>query len=194
MQNQPILVLASGSPRRRQLLTEAGLAFELMESGVEELRAAQEPAREYALRMARAKASAVSSRAATAVVLGADTVVECGGEILEKPSDPNDARRMLKRLSGRRHTVVTAFAIARDGRVIEADAVESAVFFRALSDEEISRYIATGEPFDKAGAYGIQGIGGGFIARVDGPRDNVMGLPVRNVLDALRRHGIATRG
>ena len=194
MHRQPKFVLASGSPRRRQLLTEAGLTFELAESGVEELRTPHEPARDYALRMAQAKASAVSSRVTSAIVLGADTVVECGGEILEKPSDPADARRMLKTLSGRKHTVVTAFAIARDGEVIEEDAVESAVFFRDLSDQEIADYIATGEPFDKAGAYGIQGIGGGFIARVDGPRDNVMGLPVRNVLDALRRHGIAGKG
>ena len=191
MRTQPTLILASGSPRRRQLLTEAGLAFDLMESGVEERREPEEPAREYALRMARAKAAAVSSRSASAIVLGADTVVECGGEILEKPSDTPDARRMLKTLSGRKHMVVTAFAIAREGQVLEADAVESAVFFRKLSDEEIADYIATGEPFDKAGAYGIQGNGGGFIARVDGPRDNVMGLPVQSVLDALRRHGIA---
>jgi septum formation protein len=191
MQMQFKLVLASGSPRRRQLLTEAGLTFELAESGVEELRAPQEPAREYALRMARAKAVAVSSKMPSAIVLGADTVVECGGEILEKPFDAVDARRMLKTLSGRKHTVVTAFAIARDGQVAEADAVESGVFFRALCDEEIADYIATGEPFDKAGAYGIQGIGGGFIARVDGPRDNVMGLPVRSVLDALRRNGLS---
>jgi septum formation protein len=194
MQTQPILVLASGSPRRRQLLTEVGLTFELMESGVEELRASGEKAREYALRMARAKATAASSRVPSAIVLGADTVVQCRGEILEKPVDADDARRMLSTLSGREHTVVTAFAIAREGEVAEADAVESKVFFRTLSDGEITDYIATGEPFDKAGAYGIQGAGGGFIARVDGPRDNVMGLPVREVLNALLRHGIATPG
>jgi septum formation protein len=194
MQNQFILVLASGSPRRRQLLTEAGLTFELMESGVEEVRAPREGAREYALRMARAKATAVSSRVPSAIVLGADTVVECQGEILEKPIDADDARGMLSILSGREHMVVTAFAIARDGETVEADAVESRVLFRALGDREIDDYIATGEPFDKAGAYGIQGVGGGFIARVDGPRDNVMGLPVREVLDALRRQGIAMPG
>ena len=194
MKSRPILILASGSPRRRQLLTEAGIVFDLIESGVEERRESEEPAREYALRMARAKASAVSSRVPFAIVLGADTVVECAGEILEKPADAADARRMLTTLSGRKHTVVTAFAIAREGRVTEADAVESNVFFRALGEKEIADYIATGEPFDKAGAYGIQGSGGGFIVRVDGPRDNVMGLPVRSVLDALARHGIAGNG
>jgi len=185
------LVLASGSPRRRQLLAEAGITFELAESGVEEQRRPQESAREYALRMARAKAEAVSTRVAPAIVLGADTVVECAGEILEKPVDAADARRMLGILSGRGHIVITAFALARDGQVIEADAVESAVFFRPLSDAEIREYVATGEPFDKAGAYGIQGAGGEFISNLEGPRDNVMGLPVRNVLAALARHGVA---
>ncbi len=183
------IVLASGSPRRRQLLAEAGLSFECAESGVEERRAPDEGAREYALRMAREKASAVSCRAPDAIVIGADTVVECAGEILEKPADEADARRMLAKLSGREHLVVTAFAIFAAGGMIESEAVESRVSFRRLSESEIADYIATGEPFDKAGAYGIQGIGGGFIERVDGPQDNVMGLPVRSVMAALARAG-----
>jgi len=183
------LILASGSPRRRQLLAEAGLRFECLESGVEEVRLAHEAGGEYALRMARAKAIAVSARVPDAIVLGADTIVECAGEILEKPRDADDARRMLEMLSGRAHVVVTAFALASAGGVIEADAVESRVFFRQLSDAEITKYLATGEPFDKAGAYGIQGIGGGFISKVEGPRDNVMGLPVSSVLAALTRAG-----
>ncbi|MGO9603897.1 MAG: Maf family protein [Candidatus Binataceae bacterium] len=184
------LILASGSPRRRQLLAEAGLRFESIESGVEEIRAAQEAGREYALRMASAKAIAVSTRVPDALVLGADTIVECAGEILEKPHDADDVRRMLGMLSGRAHVVVTGFAIARAGELIEADAVESSVFFRPLSAAEINEYLATGEPFDKAGGYGIQGIGGGFISKVEGPRDNVMGLPVDNVLAALTRAGL----
>ncbi len=183
------IILASGSPRRRQLLAEAGLNFECAESGVEERRRPDECARDYALRMAREKASEVSRRVPDAIVIGADTIVECGGEILEKPADADDARRMLAKLSGRAHLVVTAFAIFAAGRMIESDAVESRVFFRPLSDAEIGDYIATGEPFDKAGAYGIQGIGGGFIERVDGPQDNVMGLPVRSVMAALARAG-----
>ncbi len=194
MISSPKIILASGSPRRRQLLTEAGLSFECSESGVEERREPHERARDYAVRMARAKAAAVSLRVPDAIVLGADTVVECGEEILEKPVDAPDARRMLATLSGRAHTVVTAFALALGGHVIESHAIESRVFFRPLSEAEIGEYIATGEPFDKAGAYGIQGLGGGFIARVEGPQDNVMGLPVQNVLAALSRAGVTISG
>ena len=185
------LILASGSPRRRQLLSAAGLSFELAESGVEERRLPQEPARAYALRMAQTKALAVARHHPASIVLGADTVVECQAEILEKPVDAADARRMLTILAGRGHLVITAFAVARDSRLIETEAVESEVLFRALSETEIRDYIASGEPFDKAGAYGIQGMGGSFISRVDGPRDNVMGLPVARVLAALERCGIA---
>jgi septum formation protein len=185
------LILASGSPRRRQLLSEAGLSFELAESGVEERRQPHEGAREYALRMAQTKALAVARRHTDSIVLGADTVVECQAEILEKPVDAADAHRMLTILAGRRHVVITAFAVAHDHRLIETEAVESQVFFRPLSEAEIRDYIASGEPFDKAGAYGIQGMGGGFISRVEGPRDNVMGLPVQKVLAALERCGIA---
>ena len=165
--------------------------FECIESGLEERRDPHERAREYALRMAEAKAAAVSGRMPDEIVLGADTVVECDGEILEKPVDEADARRMLSALSGRDHVVFTAFAIAHGGSVIESDTIESRVFFRLLSEVEIREYIATGEPFDKAGAYGIQGIGGSFISEVEGPRDNVMGLPVESVLAALARRGFA---
>jgi nucleoside triphosphate pyrophosphatase len=122
------------------------------------------------------------------MVLAADTVVECGGVILEKPADADDAARMLATLSGRTHTVVTAFALACGGRIVDSQAVTSRVTFRELTRDEIAAYIGTGEPFDKAGAYGIQGIGGGFIAQVEGSRDNVMGLPVDEVIAALKRH------
>lgn len=185
----PKLILASGSPRRRQLLTAAGLSFEAIESALPEHRTDGETVREYAPRMARDKALAVASRFPEAIVLGADTVVECVRQVLEKPVDANDARRMLTMLSGRTHIVVTAFAIARGAQILAAEAVQSRVTFRTLSADEIEEYIAGGEPFDKAGAYGIQGVGGGFISAVDGPRDNVMGLPVDNVLAALRRVG-----
>lgn len=161
----------------------------MIESAIPELRRHGEPARDYASRMARDKALAVAARFPAAIVLGADTVVECLGQVLEKPVDDNDARRMLTMLSGRTHTVVTAFAIARGAQILAAEAVESRVTFRTLSAAEIDEYIAGVEPFDKAGAYGIQGVGGGFIAAVDGPRDNVMGLPVDNVLAALRLVG-----
>lgn len=153
-----------------------------------------EGATEFALRMAVEKALAVSrSTEDRALVLAADTVVECGGEILGKPGDAAEACRMLRALSGRVHTVVTAFALARASATIESLAVISRVRFRRLGDDEIDAYVRTGEPMDKAGAYGIQGQGGGFIAEVEGSRDNVMGLPVNETLAALARHGITPR-
>ncbi len=151
---------------------------------------AGEPPRVYALRMARDKAIAVSSRFPDAIVIGADTIVVCEAQILEKPTDADDARRMLTMLSSRTHTVVTAFALARGGEILESSPIESRVTFRRLTDAEIDDYIATDEPFDKAGAYGIQGIGGGFIAHVEGSRDNVMGLPTERVVAALARYGV----
>ena len=166
----PRLILASTSPRRRALLAAAGVEFELGESGLEEER-----------------------RADGALVLGADTIVECGGEILGKPRDHADAHRMLRTLSGRFHIVVTAFAVARNGRVAESRAVITRVRFRELGDDEIDAYIRTGEPMDKAGAYGIQAEGAGLVVEVEGERDNVMGLPVGEVLAALRRHTSVSR-
>ena len=125
-----------------------------------------------------------------AIVIGADTIVVCETQILEKPSDAADARRMLAMLSSRTHTVVTAFALARGGKIVESSPVESRVTFRELTQAEVDDYIATGEPFDKAGAYGIQGNGGGFISQVEGSRDNVMGLPTERVIAALARQGV----
>jgi septum formation protein len=184
------VILASASPRRRQLLAAAGISFEVIESLVPERHLAGEPARDYAVRMAREKAGAVSSRFPEAIVIGADTIVLCETQILEKPAHPGDARRMLEMLSGRTHTVVTAFALARSGSILESSPVESRVTFRKLAEAEIDDYIATEEPFDKAGAYGIQGVGGGFISHLEGSRDNVMGLPTERVVAALARWGV----
>lgn len=186
----PKLVLASASPRRRTLLSAAGLSFSIVESRLHERRRPDEPAADFALRMARDKAMAVSKRIADAIVLGADTVVEIDGQVLGKPKHDDDARAMLKLLSGRTHRVVTAFAIAQAGAILEAAAVESRVRFRELGAAEIDTYIASGDPFDKAGSYGIQDGGAGFIAGVEGARDNVMGLPMREVLAALAPHGV----
>lgn len=181
------LIVASQSPRRRQLLEQAGIAFETVVSGVPEERIVGESAREHAARAALSKARAVSMRRPNALVLGADTVVECEGELLGKPCDAQDARRMLLCLSGRRHTVITAFALARNGRLLDARQVESRVRFRTLAPAEIDRYVMSPEPFDKAGAYGIQGEARSFVAEIDGPVDNVMGLPVEAVISALGR-------
>ena len=131
------VILASASPRRRQLLDAAGIAFEVIESRVPEQHTPGESPRDYALRMARDKARAVSSRFPDAIVIGADTIVVCDTHILEKPADAADARRMLSMLSSRTHTVVTAFAIARAARILESSPVESQVTFRKLSDAEI---------------------------------------------------------
>src|SRR5579863_6976341 len=154
------VILASASPRRLQLLRAAGIEFEVVASRVTEQRNPDEAPRDYALRMAREKAQAVSIRLPEAIVIGADTIVVCETQILEKPADAVDARRMLQLLSGRTHMVVTAFALALGGKILEASPVESRVTFRKLAEAEIDDYIVTDEPFDKAGAYGIQGIGG----------------------------------
>lgn len=183
------LILASASPRRRDLLAAAGVSFTVIESGVDETRADHEDALAYAERIARSEALSVSRRNPAPLVLGADTVVALRGAIMVKPVDHEDARLMLRALSGATHTVVTAFAIARGGRILESTPVTARVTFRDLSEPAIEAYLATGEPFDKAGSYGIQGAGASFIEAVEGRRDTVMGLPVQAVLSALRRHG-----
>jgi nucleoside triphosphate pyrophosphatase len=185
------LILASGSPRRKALLCAAGLRFDVIESGISELRVAGESGRDYALRVACEKALSVAARVPDALVLAADTVVVCDDKILGKPADPEEACRMLAMLSGKTHTVVTAYTLASAAVILEAAPVLSQVTFRRLGRAEIEEYVATGEPMDKAGAYGIQGRGADFIAMVAGARDNVMGLPMREVLAALARLGVA---
>ncbi len=190
MNHRPRLILASGSPRRRKLLSEAGVEFAVIESGAAEIALAEEAAEDFALRMAREKAATVSAKAPGDFVLAADTVVELDGHILGKPESPEQAHAMLRRLSGPTHTVVTAFALARGCAVLESAPTRSRVTFRKLSDDEVRAYVASGAPFDKAGAYGIQGDGAGFIARLEGSYSNVMGLPVEEVLAALRRRQV----
>ncbi len=185
------LILASASPRRKALLATAGLTFDVVESGIDETRLPSEDSCTYATRIAANKALHVSTLHPNALVLGADTVVDLDGEILLKPLDPADARRMLRALSGATHTVVTAFALARGGLVLENHPVLARVTFRPLTNAIIDAYLTTGEPFDKAGSYGIQGAGADFILSVEGSRDTVMGLPVREVLTALQLHGYA---
>jgi septum formation protein len=186
------LILASASPRRREILSSAEVAFEVVESGLVEKMLPDEPARDFAIRMAIEKAMAVSKLRADALVLGADTIVEIDGRVLGKPRDRDDARAMLNSLSSRTHNVITAFALARRSRVIDSDAVLSRVTFRHLSPGEISEYVESEEPYDKAGAYAVQGIAGDFIVKIDGSRSNVMGLPREEVLEAIeraRQHG-----
>lgn len=171
------IVLASSSPRRAALLTAAGIPFEASPPEVDEsLRDGESPER-YVRRLAVEKAEAVARRHPGRIVLGADTTVVFEDEVLAKPMDEADAARMLRALSGRVHQVITGVAVAGPAGTHEAPAFTE-VGFRALGDDEIARYIATGEPMDKAGAYGIQGRAAAFVTKVDGSYTNVVGLPV----------------
>jgi septum formation protein len=173
------LILASASPRRRELLTQAGFAFEIHPAHVnEDLRQDEDPI-PYVVRLARDKAQAVFNglNDPAAVVLGADTTVTLDGHILAKPEDASDAARMLRLLSGRTHRVITGVAVA-SARGTEVAAEVTGVTFLSLSDEEIEAYVATGEPMDKAGAYGIQGLAAKWIPRIEGCYFNVVGLPL----------------
>ena len=188
---KPKIVLASASPRRRELLGLLGLDFVIEDSGVpEETDPAESPA-ESAVRLARQKAERVASRFADALVLGADTVVVAGREILGKPVDPEDARRMLQLLRNRWHFVITGVALIDSGNGRqEARFVETGVQMADYSDADIEKYIRTGEPFDKAGSYAVQGLGGRLVARVEGCYTNVVGLPVCEVAEMLHEFGV----
>jgi septum formation protein len=186
--NMPTLVLASASPRRRQLLEMLRIPLLVHPANVQEIALPGELPSAYARRLARDKARAVPGQ----VVLGADTIVVLDGRILEKPVDDADALRMLRALQGRTHTVITAVCLVAHG--VERHAVdETDVAFRACSDEFLGNYIATGEPHDKAGAYGIQGWGAALVERIDGDFFGVMGLPVRLVLKLLADAGYEYR-
>lgn len=173
------LVLASQSPRRSELLTVAGIPFTVRVRPVEEIRAPGEAPDAYVRRLAKAKADA-SWEDREEIVLGADTVVVLDQEVLEKPRDADDARRMLNLLSGREHQVITGICL-RHPRGYEVDAVSTSVRFLPLSPQEIDAYVASREPMDKAGAYAIQGLASKFVDRIDGCFFNVVGLPVSRV-------------
>ena len=179
------LVLASSSPRRRELMTAAGFAIDVDAADIDERQLPNEQPRAYVERLARAKAAAVAARHAGRLVVAADTTVAVDARILAKPEDAADAARMLALLSGRSHDVFTGVAVARDGE-IRAGVDATVVTMRPLSPEEIAAYIASGEPLDRAGAYAIQGGAATFVTACDGAFDNVVGLPmalVRRLLD-----------
>jgi len=184
----PRLILASTSPRRRHLLEQLGLSFEVQSAAVDESMRSAETADRYVKRLAALKASAVASRAPDAVTLGADTAVVVAGEALGKPESPDDARRMLRLLSGRSHLVLTAVAL--EGAHRDACLVETRVDFRGLSAREIDWYVGTGEPMDKAGGYGAQGIGSFLIRAVHGSYSNVVGLPLAETVSLLAEAGV----
>ena len=182
------IVLASGSPRRKQLLEMLRIPFRVIPPDVDEHVLPGEEPGHYVTRLSRAKAEAVMGRAPGEVVLAADTTVVLGGAIFEKPESPAHAVEMLSRLQGQTHEVMTAVAVARDGELAQALDV-SRVTFRPADRPTLEAYVATGEPMDKAGAYAIQGLGAPLIERVEGDFFGVMGLPLRLALDLLARFG-----
>ena len=183
------IVLASQSPRRRQLLQGLGIPFRVVPSDIDEVRKDGESPVEFARRAALEKGTEVMRRLEkeqdTPRLVSADTIVMQGGEIFTKPRNPEDACRMMRRLSGRRHQVITGWAVGRHGETWRVDHESTEVLFHALTDNQIEGYVATREGMDKAGAYAIQGIGAFLVERVEGCYFNVVGLPVSRVVRAL---------
>ena len=182
----PRLILASASPRRAELLRAAAIDFEVRIADVDESVHTGETPEAYVRRVAAEKARAIAAREPEAVVLAADTTVVVDGQILAKPDDAADARRMLRMLAGTSHDVLTGVCVSADG--VQDLGVESTrVTLAPLTDAEIEWYVASGEPSDKAGAYAIQGLASRFVTRIDGSYSNVVGLPVALVYQMLRR-------
>jgi len=186
----PRVILASQSPRRRELLTLIGIPHDVLPADVDESVHPDEAPVPHCERLARAKAQTLAVVHPDAVVIGSDTIVVIDGDILGKPRDANDAIAMLRRLRGRTHTVFTAVAVSYGARTLSG--VESvSVTFRHLDDQRINAYVATGEPMDKAGAYGIQGFGATNIERIDGDYFAVMGLPLGRMVALFTDHGLS---
>jgi len=184
-------ILASASPRRRELLAQLTIPFTVLPANIDESILPGEVPWAYTRRVAYAKAQYVARQCPTAVVLGADSVVVLEHHILGKPRDPDDARQMLSRLSGQSHTVMTAVAVLHYARhVVCLDVVQTLVRFRRLSPSAIEHYIATGEPMDKAGAYAIQGAAAAFVESWQGCYTNVVGLPLRRTAAFLQAVGL----
>ena len=186
------VVLASSSPRRRQLLDLIGLRHDVRPADIAEALEEGEQPRPHAIRLATEKVRKVAASERSALVVGADTVVVLEGRVLGKPADAAESRAMIGALAGRTHTVITGMAVAYAGKVV-ADAEEVAVTFRALSAAEIDGYVATGEGMDKAGGYGIQGFGATIVRRVEGDYFAVMGLSLVKLVELLGKVGLAYR-
>ncbi|NMC73850.1 MAG: septum formation inhibitor Maf [Geobacteraceae bacterium] len=190
MHESRTIVLASASPRRVELLRSAGISFQVRPGEIDETFREGEQPEAHALRLASEKARAVATCNGGRFFIGADTIVVSGGEVMGKPRDAADAERMLNRLSGTAHEVITGFSVFDSGTGREvAEAVTTRVFFKLLRSDEIHDYIATGCPFDKAGAYAIQGKAAYMIRRIEGSYTNVVGLPLCEVVEALRNLG-----
>ena len=182
------LILASASPRRRELMAYTGLPFEVITADAEEIKTGEPEA--LVMENARRKAQAVGRRHPNSVVLGADTIVYQSGAVLGKPRDQEDARAMLRRLSGAWHTVYTGVCVIKPNGEQDVRCDASRVKFVPLSEADIERYIASGEPMDKAGAYAVQGRAGMFVSRIEGSYSNVIGLPMHLVRDMLHEAGL----
>ena len=188
----PRVILASQSPRRRELLTLVGIVHEVRPADIDETYLAGEEPRAHAERLAREKAAVVAGEAPDALVIGSDTIVVVDGDVLGKPRSEVEAAAMLARLSGRSHTVMTAVAVSWRGAQ-RSDVVEVGVTFHAISAQDIEAYVATREPMDKAGAYGIQGYGATIVQRVDGDYFAVMGLPLQRLVRLMAEMGVRYR-
>jgi septum formation protein len=190
VQQKGRIILASASPRRIELLDSAGISFDTVPGNVDETCLPDETPERHVLRLAREKALDVAAKTDGRFFIGADTIVLCENEIMGKPMDSDDAERMLLKLSGNSHEVITGFNIYdREKDESVEDAVSTVVFFTTLCMEEIRSYIATGCPFDKAGAYAIQGGAAYMIRKIEGSYTNVVGLPLCEVVEALRAIG-----
>jgi septum formation protein len=188
------IVLASTSPRRRELLQQIGLDFNVVPSNIDESILPRETPRDYVIRLSLAKATEVANRSGVVGrwFIGSDTIVVLDQQILGKPTDEEDAKSMLQKLSGREHLVLSGYAVIdRKLKRQHSEAVATKVRFRDLSAEEIERYIATGEPTDKAGSYAIQGLGVCFVSTIEGSYTNVVGLPLCRLTLTLKKFGIA---
>lgn len=185
------LILASASPRRRELLASIGVRFDVIPSNVPEVRQAGEAPEEYVARLSREKAESVARTHESRWIIAADTTVLLGDQLLEKPSDAADARRMLATIAGRTHIVYSGVTLQRfDRQYRDTRVSESEVRMLPLNEEEIQWYVATGEPMDKAGAYAVQGIGAMFIDSIHGSYTNVVGLPLALLFQMLRKAGL----
>lgn len=184
------LILASASPRRKELLRLVGLNFEIKPSNAKEIFLKGETPEEHVLRLSEEKAVSVSIHNPDAWVLGADTIVIINGEVLGKPAVADEAREMLRKLSGRKHKVITGFCLTRKNNdIIVKNTVESSVVFKEISEDEIDWYVRKKEPYDKAGGYAVQGMGAFFIKEIRGSYTNVVGLPLCEVMETLKKTG-----
>jgi septum formation protein len=190
--NNEDFILASASPRRQELLRQVGLSFRIVPSKLRESNQSGMEPHFHALYWAAAKAKEVAQRYPEEWVLGADTIVVLDGVILGKPDNHSEALDMLSRLSGRSHFVITGLCLVLEKAGVETrEHVETKVYMRQLSQHDIQGYVTTGEPLDKAGGYGIQGIGGCLVQRIEGSYSNVVGLPLCETVELLRRHKVA---